>query len=185
MLLHLNAYNFCISDDSLVYWTHSYVLHAQTNLGVNPRRLEYCLIQRNGENQSLGCSVFCSVDDIWKLCFVQPSCRYFGGRVQVRPRVTYSQTQVIGSNHEFRTILQFGKDWTWAEGTGGGGQSRSQSSESLRILRWQSQSLRSPRVAPTTCSTRLLLQFTSSPCYHYAHGCHSRGKSDGNYSFLY
>lgn len=42
------------------------------------RRLEYGAVQRNESDHSMGSSLFCCIDDFWKLRFVQLAGRYFG-----------------------------------------------------------------------------------------------------------
>lgn len=51
------------------------------HVDINSRRLECGLIQRDGEDKSLGCTLFCGVNDFWQLCPLQPSCCYFGRRL--------------------------------------------------------------------------------------------------------
>lgn len=65
-------------------------LHFLKNVsGLDTGRLECCFVQRHGEDQSLGCFIFCNSDDIWELRIVQPvgshSCRGFqlGGKVNL------------------------------------------------------------------------------------------------------
>ena len=56
----------CIdSDTDLLY-------HHQLNVDFNPRRLEFSSVCWDGADNSLGCSVLRSSDDIWKLCSLQP-----------------------------------------------------------------------------------------------------------------
>ena len=47
-------------------------------LDSNSRRLEYCFISGNAKDKSLGSSLFCSFNDIWKLRSIQFACCHFG-----------------------------------------------------------------------------------------------------------
>lgn len=50
-------------------------------IDIDTRRLERCSIQWNAKNITLGSTLFCCFNDIWKLCAIQLACCYIGGRI--------------------------------------------------------------------------------------------------------
>lgn len=56
----------------------------RSNVDSDARRLECRVVQRNGQNQPLGCTVLCGTDDLRQLCIIQFARRHSGRRVQFR-----------------------------------------------------------------------------------------------------
>lgn len=80
-----NDYRYVFNGSKIVALI---TVYSRLDTDPHARRLEHRSVQRNGKNESLGCSLLRHADDFRQLCAVQFTGSHFGRRIFLRGNVT-------------------------------------------------------------------------------------------------